>query len=367
MNAQTILLLIVIQFSQLRLFAAEELVIGPRDKPFNDNKIGTIRGLVIDAKNNMFFSATDQHTVYKRAPDGTLSVIAGTGERGNSGDKGPSNAAQINEPGHLALDAAGNLYIACAGASKKGIPTVIRKVDLNGKISTVAGGGPLSILKENVKATDTTARMISGLTVDKFGNLYWSEWVQGCIRKVTPNGMVTTFYEGMPPRAPVVVESPTGLTTDAVGDLYVASTGNKTHYIVKISCTTGKATIIAGTGPSGYSGDEGSALAAQFFNVVDIAFDNHKQLWLCDLFNYRIRMIDTKGVIHNKVGNPPGSKEKGFSGFYAGDGKQADISPIFGGRVVAFDNTGKLFFADSEQIRTVDEKGLLRTVIGPEH
>jgi uncharacterized repeat protein (TIGR02543 family) len=213
-------------------------------------------GMALDRTGNIYIADRASNQVLMIS-SGQTYIVAGTGVEGYSGDGGFATAAKLSNPGGIALDSAGNLYIADQGNG------VIRKVDATGIITTIPGAGG--------------GRCV---TVDSEGNLYIGEPSASRIKKVDPSGVVTTFASGI---------YASGIVVDATGNLYVA-TAQVGQNIVRYS-PSGVGTVFAGTGVEGFSGDGGPAIAAQFRWPYDVAIDSAGYLFIADLFNYRVRKV----------------------------------------------------------------------------
>src|SRR5439155_1616687 len=192
-------------------------------------------GVAFDSIGNLFVADANDHRVRKIAPDGTISTVAGDGTPGFRGDGGPASAARLNTPYGIAVDGAGNLYIADLGNNR------VRKVTSGGMISTVAG----------------TDRFLAprNIALDAAGNLCVSEFSGQRIRKVAPDGSITTLagdghvgfsVEGGP-AFQAELSFPAVITLDAAGNLYFADSSN--HRVRRISA--GVITTVLGTGIPG--------------------------------------------------------------------------------------------------------------------
>ena len=153
--------------------------------------IGSPVSVIPDAFGGFYFAGSDQPRVYRVTADGTVTVIAGIGTAGFSGDGGPALSAQLMSLSDVALDAAGNVFIADFGNSR------IRKVSLDGVISTVAGSGTVSVAGETFGGDGgpATAALLNypwGVAVDGVGNLFNRRHLERPLRKVSPNGLITT-------------------------------------------------------------------------------------------------------------------------------------------------------------------------------
>ncbi len=217
--------------------------------------------LVLDGKGNLYIADTGNHRVRRLDVDGTISTVAGNGTGGYGGDGGPGNSALLNAPTALALDGQGRLYIADAGNNR------VRRVDLDGSISTVAGSGKEGFAGDGAAATDAQLRHPNGVWVDGSGILFISDSDNHRIRQVGTDGVIQTVAgTGEPGRDQesdalhAKLNSPAGLTGDKDGNLLIAERGN--HVIRRIdSIATPLTSIPAGpkastaTPPVGKKGD----------------------------------------------------------------------------------------------------------------
>jgi uncharacterized protein (TIGR03437 family) len=231
----------------------------------------------------------------------TINTFAGNGTIGYSGDNGPATSAQLNQPGGVAVDAAGNVYIADTVNNR------IRKV-ANGVISTVAGNGTLGYSGDDGPATSAQLSWPEGVAVDSAGNLYVADQNNNRIRKVS-NGVITTVAgNGMPgssgdngPATSARLYGPRGVAVDSAGNLYIADTSNQR--IRKV--LNGVITTAAGNGPDlygngGYSGDNGPATSARLNQPWGVAVDFAGNLFIADYGNNRIRKV-SNGVIATAI------------------------------------------------------------------
>ena len=308
--------------------------------------IGKVSGVAVDSARNVFVSIPIFHIVLRLdAVTGVLTLAAGNGTPGFSGDNGPATSAQLFQPHGLAVDSAGNLYIADTLDR-------IRKVS-NGVITTVAGGG--SSLGDNGPATSAQLSSPDDVAVDSAGNLYIADSLHGRVRKVS-KGLITTvagngtlgFSGDSGPATSAQLAHPEGITVDSAGNLYIAERNNSR--VRKVS--DGVITTVAGNGTFGFSGDNGPATSAQLDEPLSVAVDSAGNLYIADRRN-RIRKV-SNGVITTVAG---GGSSLGDNG----PATSAEFSP--GG--IALDSAGNLYIADSlnHRVRMVS-KGLITTVAG---
>jgi sugar lactone lactonase YvrE len=288
-------------------------------------------------------------------PNGIITSVAGNGNQGNSGDGGVATNASFNNPQGVAVDGVGNLYIADTSNNR------IRKVGVNGLISTMAGGGS-SGLGDGGPAASASLSGPTGVAVDAFGNLYIADDGHGRIRMVATNEMISTFagngtqtYAGDGGAATnASLDDPQGVDLDAYGNLYIADTGNQ---LIREVTTNGLITTVAGGGSSGL-GDGGPATLAGLNYPAGVALDAAGNLYIADKSNYRIRKVATNGVISTVAGKANGS--------FAGDGGPATNATLALPSGVAFDAFGNLYIADEydNRIRLVNPNGIITTVAG---
>ena len=319
--------------------------------PATSAQFGELRGLVVDSAGNIFFSDSWNSVVWMvSAKTGIASVIAGNGTSGYQGDGGPANSAELNFPDGLALDAAGNLYIADAKNN------LIRKADAKtGLISTVAGfpgsfccsidigdGGP---------ATSAFLSYPNSVAFDTAGNLYISDYAHQRVRKVSASsGIITTIAgsgsgtESSGDGGPATSAKFTlisGLAIDSADNVYIVA--GYDGRIRKITAATGIITTVAGNGNRyGTSGDGGPATSAEI-NPSYIAFDSADNLFLSDALGVVRKVDKNTGIITRVVGN-------GYPSF-SGDGGSPTVAGIGPPNGIAFDAAGSLYIADTNNYR----------------
>ena len=254
------------------------------------------QGVAVDSAGNVYIGDGGNNRVRKVTSTGTITTVAGNGVLGFSGDGGPATKGSLAYPGGLAMDAAGNLYIATSGDSR------IRKVTPQGTITTVAGNGYTYGLCPEAEpifiggaATSAALTSPDGLAVDVAGNIYISEFGGNCVQKVTSRGIISTVigpYHLLP-----YCRCPSGIAVDAAGNLYVAASGNKIYggspndnRVLKIT-PSASTTTIAGNGTQGFSGDGGLATNAALNVPQGVVVDTAGNLYIVDTGNNRIRLV----------------------------------------------------------------------------
>ncbi len=304
-------------------------------------------GVAVDNIGNLFIADSWNNRIRKVDTNGIITTVAGNGAPSFAGDGGAATNAALNYPYSVAVDGAGNLFIADQHNYR------IRKVDTNGIIITVVGGGSA--------ATNVYMNSPYGVAVDGAGNLFIADYFNHKIHKVATNNVIITvagggsFFDDGIEATNAALNYPQGIAVDGVGNLFIADWGNSR--VSKVG-TNGIITTVAGNGTYSYSGDGGAATNAAFYFPFGVAVDEVGNLFIADQNNLRIRKVDTNGVITTVAGN-------GTSGF-SGDGGAATNAALFYPYGVAADGSGNLLIADrdDQRIRKVDTNGIITTVAG---
>lgn len=286
-----------------------------------------------------------------------ISNVAGTGAGGFAGDGATATAAQLNTPGGIALDAAGNLYIADGGNNR------VRKVTAAGVISTIAGKGTAGFSGDGGAATAAELKRPTHVAVDGSGNVYITDADNARIRKVTAAGTIITyagngslgFAGDGGPATDGKLYQPAAISLDASGNLYIADGFNQR--IRKVTAA-GVLSTVAGKGTYGFSGDGGTALMAEFNGTQGVSVDAAGNIFIGDKTNNRIRKVNAAGTISTYAG-------KDTAG-YGGDGGQATLAKLKTPTSVRIGKAGDLFFVDfgNNVIRKVNGAGVISTVAG---
>jgi len=303
---------------------------------FLDNAIGTLAqlndpfGVAVDGAGNVYVADTDNHRIRKITPAGAVTTLAGS-TAGFVDATG--TAARFSFPYGVAVDGAGNVYVADTGNQR------IRKVTPAGVVTTLAGNATAGF----VDATGIAARFDfpQGVAVDGVGNVYVGDTVNQRIRKITPAGVVTTLAGSTPgfvdgTGIAAQFNSPYGVAVDGAGNVYVADSSN--HRIRKVT-PAGVVSTLAGS-TAGFV--DAAGIAARFNFPFGVAVDGVGNVYVADNSNHRIRKVTPAGVVTTVAGD-------GTSGFVDGTGTAARFNFPVG---VAVDGAGgNVYVADTNNHR----------------
>ena len=321
--------------------------------------------LAFDSAGNLYF--IDLNKVRKIDDAGTISTVAGNGQicpyrLQSCGDGGPATQAQLALPQQVALDGAGNLYIADTSDMR------IRRVDTSGNISTFAGtgvicNGPLFVCGDGGPATSANLDMPSGVVADTSGNVYIADTRDQRVRVVT-NGIIHNFA-GTGKHCPKPTSNcgdggpalggnlfnPWGLALDKSQNLFIAD--ELDNRVRKVIVTTGQINTVIGSGVQGFSGDGGAPRMAALDQPKGVFADNAGYL-VVDTGNGRIRQA-SQGTLTTLAGGGAG-----------GDGEAATAATLAAPNTVTWDSAGNYYIADTanNRIRKVDTSGNISTVAG---
>jgi DNA-binding beta-propeller fold protein YncE len=329
-------------------------------KAHSSARLSLPNGLASDNDENLFISDLGTHRIVKRDVRGRLTVIAGTGEAGFSGDGGLATKAQLHAPHDLLFDADGNLLIADTGNQR------IRKIDRRGIITTIAGDGKALQSNYNGAVPATSLNNPQSLALDREGNLLIADTFNHVIRKLDRSGKLAIFAGSVAgfggdggDATKAQMNLPMAVTVAPDGSIYVSDAGNSR---IRQITPDGKIKTIAGFGPAadtyggGYAGDGGPAEKAKLFSATDIKCNAAGDLYIVDSGNHRLRVI-RKGVINTLAGNG----QQGFSG----DGKAAAAAEMNTPQKIALTNDGTLFISEraNHRVRKIDRNGVIVTIL----
>ncbi|WP_033341020.1 RICIN domain-containing protein [Catenuloplanes japonicus] len=249
------------------------------------------RGLAVDREGNLYIADTDNHRVRRVAADGTITTIAGTGVAGPGGD-GIATDMRLNTPAAVAVDDAGVVYVADHGNHR------IRRITTDGKIVSIAGNGSGAFRGDNGPATSASLYFPQGMALDGEGNLYIADVSNNRVRKVSPDGTISTvaglgtagFAGDGAPAVKAQLNQPRELALDGEGNLYISD--HRNHRIRKVA-PDGTISTVAGGKAAGVGGDGGPAASAELNYPLGLALDCVGTLYIGDHSNHRIRRISS--------------------------------------------------------------------------
>jgi len=330
------------------------------NNPAIDAQLNQAEGLAYDSAGNLYIGDSNNYVVRKVDTSGIITTFAGSNNFGYSGDNMPAIDADFKSVSGLAFDAAGDLYIADPHAN------VVRKVDIHGTITTVAGTGTAGYTGDGLAATAATLDMPWALAFDAAGNLYIADELNQVVRIVDTAGKINTFagngfdhgsqncgtftpFTGAATSAQFC--QPQGVATDANGNVYISDTGDQVVWVVN---TVGNISIFAGTGGENYTGDGGPATSATFHFPQGLVVDSGGNLYISDEGNSVIRKVDQTGTITTVFGNGAGLSKYGIG---KPDTQTTNISgPESEASFVTIDPSGNIVVASAEAA-TVDQAG----------
>ncbi len=304
--------------------------------------LNTPTSLALDDAGNLYIADISNQRIRKITTGGIITTIAGTGGIGSIGDGGPATAGRFDNPQGVTVDSAGNVYVADLNNNK------VRKISISGTITTVAGTGSATFSGDGGPASSATLNHPSGVKIDFLGNLYIADRYNHRVRKVSPSGIISTvagigtggFSGDGGPATAAKIQNPVDVDVDTWGNLFIADLGN---YAVRKVTGTGIITTVAGNATMGFSGDGGPATAAQLNTPHGIGLDTSGNLYIADWSNGRIRRVSTGGVITTVAGYGPGG--------FTGDGGPATAATLWFPADVAMTSSGIMYIGDGFNYR----------------
>jgi uncharacterized protein (TIGR03437 family) len=248
-------------------------------------------GVAVDSSGDVYFSDSSHNSVYKLSGT-TATVAAGTGSAGFSGDTAAATKATLNAPSGLAVDASGNLYIADTKNHRIRKVTAATGIITTVAGSSTSGGACTSFEGDGGAPTAATLCSPSAIALDSAGNLYIADTGNNRIRKAASTiatiagGATAAFSGDNGPATSALLSAPAGVAVDASGNVYISDTGN--NRIRRIS--GGTIETIGGLGPAGFSGDKAAAVAAELSAPKGLAVSS-SGVWFADTANYRVREL----------------------------------------------------------------------------
>lgn len=379
------------------------------------------RGVAVDSKGNLIIADTDNNSIrLVEGSSGNIRTIAGAGgPDGRSGDGGPATMALLNSPTRVAVDGNGIIYISDEQNN------VVRRIDTNGIITTFVGSDSVDLRGDNIPALRSRLFQPFAIAFDLNNNLIIADTMSGRIRRVDSNSQIIQTIAGSQnqgelgddgpainafltfplslklerngdllvldgglvrrivaadgtirrvagsresmmngdgiPALEAVLSTPEAIIIDAAGNIFIAEADS--HRVRRVDAATGIITTVAGTGTSGFSGEDGPARSAQLSVPTALAIDARGNLFIGDSGNGRIRRIDAAtGTITTFAGNGRlGNGEQDGDGGHARD---ASFSTRIGD--LLFDRDGNLFVADTffNRVRRIDSRGTITRVAG---
>ncbi|MBI5083712.1 MAG: SMP-30/gluconolactonase/LRE family protein [Acidobacteria bacterium] len=351
-----------------------------------------------DAAGNVYFSQPGRNRVYKVTLDGILQVVAGNGDRGETGDAGPAKEAALDYPTAIAVDRAGNLFIATATAirmveTETGVIRTIMRTGSNlplrsmnwlaagpsghlyvtdqadrrikqidpitGDVKTVAGNGRSGFTGNAGPATSATLTLPNMLAVDGQGNIYYAELVEPLVRRIDgATGIITSVSFGLLDEDfPGENEVPSGLATDAEGNLYVAQAYRSR--VLKVAAGTQEVTVFAGSGSQEFEAEHRPAVKSALPLPQGLSTDVAGNVYIADLMYARVRRVDaaTEELL-TVAGN-------GLTA-YNGDGGTALEAQLYEPANVLAAASGEVFVSSAfaGRVLRIDATGLVTTAAG---
>ncbi len=320
-----------------------------------DANIGHPSDIALDSQGNLYISETQSQRVRMVDLSGIVQTIAGTGSTTFSGDGGQAKDATLASPMDVAVFASGGYVIADRDNHR------IRSVSAEGDIRTIAGNGSSTFSGDGGNGLLAGLKEPSGIAIDSDGSVVFVDFRDSRVRRVRTDGIISTIagdgvagFNGDGPATSSHLSNPISVALDAAGNIYIADTSNQR--IRKVT-PNGMMSTVAGTGVRGGAGDGGPATAAQLDQPSDVAIGPDGLLYIADTRNNRIRMVSADGTITTFAGT--GATGIEFSGD-GGPARNANIPRPFS---ITFDSAGTLYISlTGTNVLRVDTRGILTAV-----
>jgi sugar lactone lactonase YvrE len=284
--------------------------------------------IICDQHGCLYFSDAYHNRVRKIDTNGIITTIAGNGTGGYNGDNILADSAEVYDPHAIAFDAYGNLYISDWGNHR------IRMVNSSGIITTIAGTGIVGYTGDTGPATAAEINTPDGIVLDTAGDIYFSDAGANVVRKIDVSGIITTFAGDSTatalgdngPADSARLSGPGALAIDGSNNIYISDVGH--NRIRRVDAVSGIITTIAGVGISGFSGDSGPALDAEFNEPGAVTISPAGDFYISDFGNNRIRYIKNTTAVNNidKIENAlnvyPNPNNGGFTVYIHTDNKE---------------------------------------------
>jgi class 3 adenylate cyclase len=296
-------------------------------------------------------------------PGASIVTVAGTGVAGDGPDGRAATATDLAHPSALALDSDGRLYVVDGNR--------VRRVNANGTMTTIAGTGNAGSTGDGGPATSADLDGPQAIAVDSAGDVFIADTGNNRVRRVDLRGIISTIAgSGQPgfggdgaPANQALLDGPTGVAIGFGPVILIADSGNNR---VRVVAADGTIATFAGTGDKGYAGDGAPAISAALAGPRCLAVDPYDNVFVADTLNDRVRRIAVDGTISTVAG----TGDQRFSGDH-GPARDASLhlaaGPLSGGGCLAVDGAGDLFIADAlnNRVREVNvENGTIATVAG---
>jgi sugar lactone lactonase YvrE len=341
---------------------------GPNNVAARSANIVQPTGVAVDALGNIYIVSSDQNKVFKVDASGILTVVAGNGTHAYSGDNGSATEAALYTPQAIAVDFAGNLYIAdtvnerIRVVNTQSTPIKVAGVTIEPQnIATVAGTGAYEYSGDGIAAVNAELEYPNGVAVDRSGRIYIADTYNQRVRVVDTNGIINTVagngtqgYSGDGgPATNAELNFPNGVAVDNSERIYITDTYNQR---VRVIDANGIISTAAGTGTQAYTGDGGPASQAALDNPVALSVDASGNVYIADLGNQRIRVVNTGAkaitvanvtIESANIATVAGTGAQGFGG----DGGPAIKAELNNPNGLTVDASGNLYIADTDNLR----------------